>query len=74
MEINKADVENIKEVIRKKDRSLLSHFSKDLLDQMEEYPMGRRDNFANWQKSWSIFHTFFYRSTEKETVHSILNN
>ncbi|MEX0778117.1 MAG: hypothetical protein WD491_00510 [Balneolales bacterium] len=73
MKVTKADVESIKKMIRRKDRSLLSHFSKDLLDQMEEYPLGRRDIFANWQKAWSIFHTFFYRSTVKETVQNYID-
>lgn len=28
--------------------------------------------FANWQKPWSIFHTFFYRGKEKDTIKNYL--
>jgi 5-methylcytosine-specific restriction protein B len=75
VEINEAKVEEIKEHIRIKDKAYFSHLPAYFLDQLDAYSIGKRDMFANWQKHWSVFHTFFYRmkfGREKETVQSYL--
>jgi 5-methylcytosine-specific restriction protein B len=73
--ISETKVEEIKEKIRQKDKEYFSHLSIDLLKELENYSISKRDMFANWQKPWSIFHTFFYRlkwGKEKETVQAYL--
>ena len=73
--ITEAKVEEIKDRIRRKDKAYFAHLSPDLLKELEEYAIGRRDIFANWQRHWSVFHTFFYRmkgGKEKETVQAYL--
>lgn len=73
--ITEKKVEEIKEKIRTKDKKYFSHLSDDLLKQLEAYSIRKRDMFANWQKPWSVFHTFFYRlkwGKEKETVQTYL--
>jgi 5-methylcytosine-specific restriction protein B len=73
--ITENKVEEIKEKIRQKDKTYFSHLSSDFLAQLEIYAIGKRDMFANWQKPWSVFHTFFYRmkwGKEKETVQTYL--
>jgi 5-methylcytosine-specific restriction enzyme B len=70
--INGDTTEEIKNIIRSKDRSSLPHYSSELLDQMDQYTIGKRDMFANWQNPWNIYHTFFYRGTVKETTQKYL--
>lgn len=67
-EISKETVEEIKEMIRAKDLDYFAHLPDDLLSQLEDYPIGKRDMFANWQRDWNVFYTFFYRDKVKETV------
>jgi len=67
VEINEDLVEEIKEKIRNKELTYFKHLPKNFLDKLEAYPIGKRDMFANW-KPWRVFHTFFYRGKEKETV------
>lgn len=61
-------IEKIKEHIRQKDKSYFSVLSNNFLQQLENYPLGKRDMFANWQKLWGVFHTFFYRGIVKDTT------
>src|SRR5258705_1948646 len=73
--ITENKVEEIKARIRQKDKNYFSHLSADFLRELETYAIGKRDIFANWQKPWSVFHTFFYRlkwGKEKETVQAYL--
>ena len=70
--INENLVEEIKEKIRTKELTYFSHLSKTFLDELEAYQIGKRDMFANWQKPWSVFHTFFYRGKEKDTIQNYL--
>ena len=66
-------VNEIMEKIRSKDVSYFSHLPESLLNQLKNYPIGNIDIFSHWQKSWSIFHTFIYRGTVKETTQQYLN-
>ena len=66
-------VEIIKEKIRKKDTGFFSHYSESFLKQINDYELYSRDLFANWQRPWSIFYSFFYRGIIKETVLSYLD-
>ncbi|MGI8544465.1 MAG: hypothetical protein ACR2MD_13460 [Aridibacter sp.] len=59
VEISKDKVEEIKERIREKDADYFRHLSADLSAQMNDYAVGKRDMFANRQKDWNVFHTFF---------------
>ena len=73
--ITEAKVEEIKEHIRQKDKEYFSHLTAEFLKDLETYAIGKRDMFANWQRPWSVFHTFFYRlkwGKEKETVQAYL--
>jgi len=65
-------VTEIKEKIRTKDITYFDHNSTDFLKQLEGYELFSRDLFANWQNLWSIFYSYFYRGTIKETVQSYL--
>lgn len=66
--INETIVEDIKQKIKHKDSDYFTHLKVAFLEQMQSHPVSNRDMFANWQKSWSVFHTFFYRDKEKETT------
>lgn len=70
--ITGSDVDEIKDRIRAKDVVYFNHYNNAFLEQLKNYPLGQRDIFANWQKPWSVFHTFFYRSVQKETVQTYL--
>lgn len=75
--LNGADVtelliEEIKGKIRQKESSYFSHLPKEFLSEIDQYPVGKRDMFANWQKPWSIFHVFIYRGKVKETTQQYL--
>lgn len=68
-------VEEIKEKIRTKEINYFNHLPQTFLEELKNYPIGKRDIFANWQKPWSIFHTFFYRTkwgNNKGTVQNYL--
>lgn len=67
-EVSKEKVEEIKAKIRAKDLDYFSHLPAEILSGLENYAVGKRDIFANWQKDWNVFHTFFYRGKTKETV------
>jgi len=73
-EISQETVEQVKDYIRNKNTDALNHLSATLLEQLQNYGIGKRDMFANWQKPWSIFHTFFYNkhTPERETVQNYL--
>ncbi len=71
-EITVADIDEIKDKIRNKDRDFFSEFPDVQLDGLEAYTFGKRDIFANWQSLWSIFHQFFFRGTEKQTIQQYL--
>jgi len=73
VEISEELVEEIKNKIRTKDLSYFKHLPDEFLKELKNYPLGKRDLFANWQKPWSMFHTFFYRDKTKETVQLYLN-
>jgi 5-methylcytosine-specific restriction protein B len=70
--INENLVEEIKEKIRNKELTYFPHLRKAFLDELETYQTGKRDMFANWQKPWNVFHTFFYRGKEKDTIQNYL--
>jgi 5-methylcytosine-specific restriction protein B len=67
-QISKENVEEIKIKIRAKDLDYFAHLPNEFLLELENYPVGKRDWFANWQKDWNVFHTFFYRGKVKETT------
>lgn len=69
---SEALVNEIKDNIRTKNVDHFNHYKEDFLKQIQEYELFKRDLFANWQKPWSIFHSYFYRGTIKETVLSYL--
>ncbi len=70
--IDEVLVEQIKEKIRTKDTSFFDHYKAELLKQLQAYELSKRDLFANWQRPWTVFHSFFFRSTVKETVREYL--
>ena len=61
-------VNEIKDNIRTKNVDYFNHYKEDFLKQIQEYELFKRDLFANWQNPWSIFHSYFYRGTIRETV------
>ena len=65
-------VESIKENIRNKNTEAFNHYPHQYKVQIEDYRIGKRDMFANWQNPWSIFHTFLYRGAIKETAQQYL--
>lgn len=66
--INEPLVNEIKDKIRAKDIDYFNHYKEPFLKQIQEYELFKRDLFANWQNPWSVFHSFFYRGSIKETV------
>jgi len=66
--INEPLVNEIKDKIRAKDVNYFNHYKEPFLKQIQEYELFKRDLFANWQNPWSVFHSFFYRGSIKETV------
>ncbi len=66
-------IDEIKERIRAKDLNYFNHLNSTFLEDLKSYPVSNRDMFANWQKPWNIFHTFFYRRKEKETIQIYLD-
>ncbi len=72
--IENALVEEIKQRIRDKDTAYFAgHYRPELLQQLQAYPMGKRDLFANWQKPWNIFHVFLYRGEVRATTQLYLD-
>jgi 5-methylcytosine-specific restriction protein B len=65
-------VEEVKEHIRIKDKSFFPHLDKDFLQQLDEYPVAKRDMFANWQRLWPVLHVFLYRGITKDTTRMYL--
>ncbi len=65
---NELLVNEIKDKIRAKDVNYFNHYKEPFLKQIQEYELFKRDLFANWQNPWSVFHSFFYRGSIKETV------
>ncbi len=67
-------VEDIKEKIRSKQLEAFKHLPSNLIEELKQYPVGKRDMFANWQNPWSVFHTFFYNkwNPTRETVQNYL--
>ena len=65
-------VEQIKDKIRAKDTTFFVHYKEELLQQLLDYELPKRDLFANWQKPWTIFHSFFFRGVVKDTVRKYL--
>lgn len=65
---SEALVNEIKDNIRTKNVDYFNHYKEDFLKQIQEYELFKRDLFANWQNPWSIFHSYFYRGTIRETV------
>ncbi|MDQ6756076.1 MAG: EVE domain-containing protein, partial [Bacteroidota bacterium] len=65
---NELLVNEIKDKIRAKDVIYFNHYKEPFLKQIQEYELFKRDLFANWQNPWSVFHSFFYRGSIKETV------
>ena len=65
---SEAIVNEIKDNIRKKNVDYFNHYKDDFLKQFQEYELFKRDLFANWQNPWSIFYSYFYRGTIRETV------
>ena len=61
-------VNEIKDNIRTKNVDYFNHYKEDFLKQIQEYELFKRDLFANWQNPWSIFYSYFYRGTIRETV------
>jgi 5-methylcytosine-specific restriction protein B len=70
--VDESLVNQIKDKIRTKDLNFFSHYKPDFLKQLQEYELFKRDLFANWQNPWSIFYTYFFRGTVKETVQNYL--
>lgn len=66
-------VEDIKNRIRAKDVAYFDSYKSAFLKQLAEYELFKRDLFANWQNNWSVFYSYFYRGTKKETVLSYLD-
>ncbi len=65
-------VNEVKDKIREKDVKYFSYYKESFLIQLQEYELSKRDLFANWQNMWSIFHTYFFRATVKQTVQNYL--
>lgn len=70
--IGESLVNEIKDKIRAKEVTYFNHYSEVFLVQIQEREVSKRDLFANWQNPWSVFHSFFYRGSIKETVLSYL--
>jgi len=66
-------INQIKDKIRTKDVNYFSYNKPEFLKQLQDYELFKRDLFANWQNPWSIFYTYFFRGTVKETVQSYLS-
>lgn len=65
-------VEEIKNKIKEKDVEYFNCYNDVFLYQLKKYIIPKRDLFANWNKSWSVFHVFFFRGVVKETVQNYL--
>jgi len=65
-------VAQVKEKIRTKDIAYFKDYKEDLLNELREYELFKRDLFANWQNPWNVFHPFFFRGIVKENVQNYL--
>ncbi len=68
IEINETLIEEIKNNIRTKNKQAFNHLSESLLGELDQYPVTKRDMFANWQRYWPLLHTFIYRGQVLETT------
>lgn len=66
VKVDAALIDQIKDKIRSKDVAYFDHLASPFLNELLDYPIGKRDMFANWQKPWAIFHTFFYNKWTKQ--------
>ncbi len=66
--ITEAGIEEVKTNIRTKNLVYFEGLPEHFLEQLRNYPTGKRDMFANWQKHWRVFHTFFFHGIVKDTV------
>lgn len=71
--VNEELINEIKDKIRAKDVHYFSHYTEVFLKQFQAYELFTRDLFANWQNNWSVFYSFFYRASTKETVQLYLD-
>lgn len=71
-EVDEMIVEEIKQNIRDKNIKAFQKYGQKLMDELLDYPMGKRDIFANWHIYWRLLHTLFYRGLVKETVNQYL--
>ncbi|MGV3704304.1 MAG: AAA family ATPase [Arcticibacter sp.] len=65
-------VDEIKERVRQKDKKYFHFLPDHMIKEMEDYVVGSRDIFANWQKLWAIFHVFLFRGETKERTRRCL--
>ncbi len=65
-------LEEFKNQIRKKDKKMLATYPENVVSDFVGYYIGRHDIFKNWQKTWVVFHPFFYRGAVKATVKNYL--
>jgi 5-methylcytosine-specific restriction protein B len=68
-------VNDIKAKIINKDLVYFNHLAPAFLNELQVYPVGKRDMFTNWNKPWRIFHTFFYNkwTNQKENTQNYLD-
>lgn len=73
--INADFVSDIKAKIINKDLVYFNHLAPAFLNELQVYPVGKRDMFTNWNKPWRIFHTFFYNkwTNQKENTQNYLD-
>ncbi|MGV8994521.1 MAG: AAA family ATPase [Flavobacterium sp.] len=73
--VNADFINDIKEKIRKKDVTYFNYLPPAFINELQAYPVGKRDMFANWQKPWSTLHTFFFNkwTKQKENVQNYLD-
>lgn len=65
-------VEDIKERIRTKEVRSFRDLPEKYAQEFENYQIGKRDIFANWQKLWSIFHPILFGESERRTTQLFL--
>lgn len=70
--ITEEKLEEIKQQIREKNIEYFQQYPTKLQQELQDYPMGKRDIFANWQKLWSVLHPFIFDKKIRETVNQYL--
>ena len=70
--LNDEVVEAIKQRIRQKNESYFGHLGPKMLQALQEYPLGKRDWFANWRKAWNIFFPLVYPEHIRQSARSTL--